>query len=52
VKAKSSVLETNSMTKNIRELYGGISDIKKGCQPRTKVVNDEKGDCIQTLTEF
>ena len=32
------------MTKNIRDLYRGISDNKKGCQPRTDVVNDEKGD--------
>jgi hypothetical protein len=25
-------------------LYRGISDFKKGCQPRTYIVKDEKGD--------
>jgi hypothetical protein len=32
------------MTKNIRDLYRSIIDIKKGCQTRIKVVNDEKDD--------
>ena len=35
-------LETNSKIKNIRDLYRGVSDIKKGYQPRTNVVKDEK----------
>ena len=35
-------LETNSKIKNIRDLYRGISDFKKGYQPRTNVVKDEK----------
>jgi hypothetical protein len=33
-------------TKNIRNLYRGISDFKKGYQPRTNIVRDEKGDLI------
>jgi hypothetical protein len=32
--------------KNIRDLYRGISDFKKGCQPMTDVVKDEKGDLV------
>ena len=44
MKTKGNVLETKGRTKNIRDLYRGISYIKKGCQPRTKVVNNEKGD--------
>ena len=37
-------METNSKINNIRDLYRGINDIKKGYQPRTKIVKDEKGD--------
>jgi len=53
LKAKIEELETNSKTKNIKELYGGINDFKKGYQPRTNIVKDEKGDLvIQTPTIF
>jgi hypothetical protein len=44
LKAKIEELETNSKMKNIRVLYRGISDFKKGYQPRTNIVKDEKGD--------
>jgi hypothetical protein len=44
LKTKISELETNSKNKNIRELYGEISDFKKGYQPRTNILKDEKGD--------
>jgi hypothetical protein len=27
-------------------LYRGINDFKRGCQPRTNVVKDEKGDLV------
>ena len=35
-----------SKIKNIRDLYRGISDFKKGYQPRTNAVKDEKGDLV------
>ena len=35
-------LETN----NIRDLYRGINDMKKGYQPRTRIVKDEQGDLV------
>jgi len=38
LKAKIEELETNSTTKNIRDLYRGINDFKKGYQPRTNIV--------------
>ena len=38
LKAKIEDLETNSKIKNIRDLYRGISDFKKGYQPRTNKV--------------
>jgi len=32
--------------KNIRALYRGVIDFRKGCQPRTSIVKDEKGDVV------
>jgi len=46
LKAKIEELETNSKTKNIRDLYRGINDFKTGYQPRTNIVQDEKGDMV------
>jgi len=39
-------LETSSKIKHIRDLYRGISDFKKGYQPRSNTVKDEKGDLV------
>jgi hypothetical protein len=36
LKDKNNVLESNSKNKNIRNLYRGIDEFKKGYQPRTK----------------
>ena len=38
--------EINSKFKNIRHLCRGVSDFKKGYQPRTNIVKDEKGDLL------
>jgi len=46
LKAKIEELETKSKIKNIRDLYRGISNFKKGYQPRTNIVKDEKGDLV------
>jgi len=46
LRAKIEELETNSKIKNIRDLYRGISDFKKGYQPRYNIVKDEKGDLV------
>jgi len=46
LKAKSEELETNSKIKNIRDLYRGINDFKKGYQPRTNIAKDDNGDFI------
>ena len=43
---KIEELETNRKIKNIRALYRGISDFKKGYQLRTNIVKDEKGDLV------
>ena len=46
LKSKIDELETNSKIKNIRDLYRGFSDFKKGYQPRTNRVKDKKGDLL------
>jgi len=46
LKAKIEELETNSKIKNIRDLYRGINDFKKGYHPRTNIVKDDKGDLV------
>ena len=44
--SKIEELETNSKINNIRDLYRGINDVKKGYQPRRGIVKDEKGDLV------
>ena len=46
LKAKIEKLGTNSKINNIRYLYRGINDFKKGYQPKTIIVKDEKGDLV------
>jgi hypothetical protein len=46
LKAKIEDLKTKSKIKNIRDLYGGINDFKKGYQPKTNIVKDEKFDLV------
>ena len=46
LKAKTDELETNSTTKNITDLYSGINDFKRGYQPRSNTVKNEKGELI------
>jgi hypothetical protein len=45
-KAKIYEVETNSKTKNIRDLYTGITDFKKGYHYTTNRVKDETGDVV------
>jgi len=46
LEVKIDKLETNSKIKNIRDLYSGISDFKKGYHPRTNIIKDEKSDLV------
>ena len=46
LKDKIVELETNRKIKTIRGLYRGISDLKKGYQPRIDIVKDGKGDLV------
>jgi hypothetical protein len=44
VKDKINELAMNSKNKNIRDLYRGINEFKRGYQPRNNLVKDENGD--------
>jgi hypothetical protein len=46
LKNKINELETNSKNKNIRDLYRGINEFKKGYNPRTNVEREENGDLL------
>ena len=46
MKVKIEELETNNKINNVRDLYRRINDFKKGYQPRTTIVKDEKGDLV------
>jgi hypothetical protein len=46
MKAKIEELKTNSKIKYIRDMYRGTNDFKKGYQPRTNIVMDEKGNLV------
>ena len=43
MKAKVSKLEESSKNKNIREIYKGINEFKKGYQPRNYVIKKHDG---------
>jgi hypothetical protein len=36
----------NSKNKNIRDLYRGINEFKRGYQPRSNYVKDQNGDLL------
>jgi hypothetical protein len=46
LKNKINELESNSKNKNIRDLYRGINELKKGYQSRTNLLKDERGDLL------
>jgi hypothetical protein len=46
LKDKINELESNSKKKNIKDMYWDTNEFKKGYQPRTNLVKDEKGDLL------
>jgi hypothetical protein len=46
LKGKITEIELNSKNNNVRDLYRGITEFKKGYQPETNLVNDERGDLL------
>jgi hypothetical protein len=49
LKGKINELATNSKNKNIRDLYRGINEFKRGYQPRSNLSKDENGDLLAEL---
>jgi hypothetical protein len=47
--ARIDETENNSTTRNISDLYRGISDFKKGYQPRTNTLKDDKVDLLTDI---
>jgi hypothetical protein len=43
LKVRINLIELNSKNKNIRDLYRGITEFKKGYQLTANVVKDERG---------
>jgi hypothetical protein len=52
LKAKIEELEANSKINNIRDLYRAINGFKKGYQPTTVIVKDEKVDLCCRLPQY
>jgi hypothetical protein len=46
MKDKINELENNSKNKNIRDLYRGINEFKKGHQPRINIIKDENSNLL------
>jgi hypothetical protein len=46
MKDRINELATNSKKKNIRDLYRGINEFKRGYQPRNNLIKDENGDLL------
>jgi hypothetical protein len=46
LKGKINELETNNKNKNIRDLYRGINEFKKGYQPKINIIKDENGNLL------
>jgi hypothetical protein len=46
LKGKINELETNNRNKNIRDLYRGINEFRKGYQPRVSIIKDENGNLL------
>jgi hypothetical protein len=46
MKDKINELATKSKYKNIKDLYRGINEVKRGYQRRNNLVKDENGDLL------
>jgi hypothetical protein len=47
LKDKITEIELNSKNKNIRDLYRGVSEFKKGYQPKSNLVRGERGNLLE-----
>jgi hypothetical protein len=49
LKGKINELETNNKNKNIRDLYRGINEFKKGYHFRINIINDDNGNLLADI---
>jgi hypothetical protein len=47
LKGKINELETNNENKNIRNVYRGINEFKKGWQPKINIIKDENSNLLE-----
>jgi hypothetical protein len=52
LKGKIIEIELNSKNKNIRDLYRGTTEFKKGYQPKTNLVKDERCNLFADPQKF
>ena len=52
MKAKVNKLEENNKNKNIREMYNGIIEFKKGFQPRAYIIKKHDGTIVADTTRI
>jgi hypothetical protein len=52
LKDKINEIELNSKNKNIKPLHRGITEFKKGYQPKTNLVKDERGELLADPQKF
>jgi hypothetical protein len=52
LKGKITDIELNSKNKNIGDLYRDITEFKKGYQPKTNLVKNERGDLLADPQKF
>jgi hypothetical protein len=52
LKDKINEIQLYSKINNIRDLYRGITEFKKGCQPKTNLVKDKRGDLLAEPQKF
>jgi hypothetical protein len=46
LKGNINELETNNKNKNIRDMYTGINEFKKGYQPRINIIKNDNGNLL------
>jgi hypothetical protein len=52
LKDRINEIELNGKNKNIRDLYRGITEFKKGYQPKANLVKDERGIYLRIINKL
>ena len=52
MKARVNKLEEDSKNKNIREMYKGVNELKKGYRPRAYIIKKHNGTIVADTTSI